>query len=244
MENSSSTFKLPRLRAGIIGCGRIGVEFEDSHLNAYIGNSRVDFMGFQDEDIDKSIHLAKTHSWSLGFTDHSDMVYNRYENLARNCDIVSVCTPPETHCQIVCDIAPYVKAIYCEKPIATTLEDADKMIKACHDYGVVLQVNHQRRWMNFKFKFGRGILNTGTHAFDLKRQLFRDDANIEMVYIDTDDYIFNVELMKPDEPLIPKGLAHLIDCLDNHHESISSGEEARETLSQVLEYKYETSFYK
>src|SRR5262249_9220922 len=39
-----------------------------------------------------------------------------------------------------------VQGIYCEKPIATTLADADRMIAACRANGVVLSVDHTRRW--------------------------------------------------------------------------------------------------
>ena len=36
--------------------------------------------------------------------------------------------------------------MFCEKPIATTLADADRMIDACERHGVLLSVDHTRRW--------------------------------------------------------------------------------------------------
>jgi predicted dehydrogenase len=39
-----------------------------------------------------------------------------------------------------------VKGVYCEKPIATTLADADRMIEAAEEAGVPITVNHSRRW--------------------------------------------------------------------------------------------------
>jgi predicted dehydrogenase len=39
-----------------------------------------------------------------------------------------------------------VRAILCEKPIATRLSDADRMISACAAHGALLAVNHNRRW--------------------------------------------------------------------------------------------------
>jgi predicted dehydrogenase len=38
-----------------------------------------------------------------------------------------------------------VKGIFCEKPIAPTLREADAMIDACAAYGVRLSINHTRR---------------------------------------------------------------------------------------------------
>ena len=54
-------------------------------------------------------------------------------------DLLSVVTSDHRHAQIVVDAAEAgVKGIYCEKPIATTLADADRMIAACQASGTVL----------------------------------------------------------------------------------------------------------
>ena len=75
--------------------------------------------------------------------------YTDYRQLLSegNLDILSVVTSDHRHAQIVVDAAEAgVKGIYCEKPIATTLADADRMIAACEANGVVLSVDHTRRW--------------------------------------------------------------------------------------------------
>lgn len=62
-------------------------------------------------------------------------------------DLLSVVTPDHVHAQIVVDAAQRgVKGILCEKPIATSLADADRMIEACRGHGVVISINHHRRW--------------------------------------------------------------------------------------------------
>ena len=43
-------------------------------------------------------------------------------------DVVSVLTPSGMHCKHVLELAPFGKHIVVEKPMALTLEDADKMI--------------------------------------------------------------------------------------------------------------------
>ncbi len=61
-------------------------------------------------------------------------------------DIVSVVTPDHLHADITVAAANSgAKAIFCEKPIATTLADADRMIAACDAAGVRLSVLLQRR---------------------------------------------------------------------------------------------------
>ena len=73
-------------------------------------------------------------------------------------DILTVATSDHRHAQIVIDGAEMgVRGIFCEKPIATTLEDADAMIAACERNGVKMSVNHSRRWFPLYHKVRRAI---------------------------------------------------------------------------------------
>ena len=47
---------------------------------------------------------------------------------------------------LACAAAPSVKAIICEKPMALTLSECDRMIDACGQTETLLQMNHNRRW--------------------------------------------------------------------------------------------------
>lgn len=73
------------------------------------------------------------------------------ELLAREeIDILSVCTPDDRHAEIVIAAAERgVPAILCEKPLATSLADADRMIAAIERHGTVVSVEHTRRWDPF-----------------------------------------------------------------------------------------------
>ena len=39
-----------------------------------------------------------------------------------------------------------VRAVYCEKPIATNVPDAERMVEACDKAGTLLVINHNRRF--------------------------------------------------------------------------------------------------
>ena len=56
-------------------------------------------------------------------------------------DICIVATHPELHCEMVeaCAQAPATRAILCEKPMALSLEECERMIRACEKRGVLLQ---------------------------------------------------------------------------------------------------------
>ncbi len=90
-------------------------------------------------------------------------VYADYrEMLAREeIDILSVCTPDNKHAAIVVDAADRgVPAIFCEKPLATTLADADRMIEAVERNGTVFSVDHTRRWDPY-FHRAKEIIDAG-----------------------------------------------------------------------------------
>lgn len=60
-------------------------------------------------------------------------------------DVVAICSPPAEHArQILEAAAAGARAIFCEKPLATTREEAEAVIDACREAGVVLLVatNH------------------------------------------------------------------------------------------------------
>ena len=62
-------------------------------------------------------------------------------------DILTVGTGDNRHADMVVDAANSgVRAIMCEKPLATTMEDANRMLKACEDNGVQLSVGHTKSW--------------------------------------------------------------------------------------------------
>ncbi|MEZ4562204.1 MAG: Gfo/Idh/MocA family oxidoreductase [Thermomicrobiales bacterium] len=65
-------------------------------------------------------------------------------------DALGVCTPDDRHAEIVVAAAERgVRAILCEKPLATSLADADRMVAAVEAHSVVFAVDHTRRWDPF-----------------------------------------------------------------------------------------------
>ena len=54
------------------------------------------------------------------------------------CDVVDICLPNFLHCEATLAAAKAGKHIIIEKPLAVTLEEADRMIEACERAGVKL----------------------------------------------------------------------------------------------------------
>jgi predicted dehydrogenase len=183
-------------RAGIIGCGRIGCGFDDdpkrgyvsTHAGAYRQTAGVELVALSDVDPEKLERYGKKFEVAGRYTDHRRMLAQ--ERL----DIVSICTWVDTHRALVDDaVSAGVRAIFCEKPVAESLAGAGTMVERCREAGVLLMVNHQRRFDRFhrqvaeylcSGQLGRiqhvtayytaGLANTGTHLLDLLRMFLGD----------------------------------------------------------------------
>lgn len=102
-------------------------------------------------------------------------------------DIVSVVTPDHLHAEITVAAANGgAKAIWCEKPIATTLADADRMIAAAEANNVPLSIEHTRRWSPV-FQKARQILRSGevgklkmvvSNMYSPRSMLFRNGTHM------------------------------------------------------------------
>ena len=127
-----------RLRAGVIGCG-VGA----AHAYAYRRNPDVDLVAAC--DLDPAV-LARLYTRAT-IEPGSVREYADYrEMLAREeLDLVSVATPDHLHLGPVVDaVARGVRGILCEKPLATTLADADRIVAAVEESGTPTLVDHTR----------------------------------------------------------------------------------------------------
>ncbi|MBX3000310.1 MAG: Gfo/Idh/MocA family oxidoreductase [Caldilineaceae bacterium] len=134
-------------RAGLVGCGRIGTLWETdpptplTHAGALAVCPRTLLVAGSSRGFDHLQHFG--HQWKI------DALYLDYREMLdkENLDIVSIATHPGLHPPIVeAAVAAGVKGIFCEKPLALSLEDGDAIVRACRDANVVLSVNHSRRW--------------------------------------------------------------------------------------------------
>ncbi len=125
------------LGAGIVGAGVI---FSD-HARAYTQLApRVRLIGLADIDAVRARRSAQ------GF--FVPVVTADYHELLRRDDIqiVSICTPPSLHEQMVIDALEAGKYVLCEKPLAHTLASADRIIEAAGRHPNRLSVVYQKRF--------------------------------------------------------------------------------------------------
>jgi len=122
-----------------------GSEMPHSHASAYDFLPETEVVGVCDlvQDRIDSFQQDWKDVWPevKGFTDYKEMLAELRP------DLLSVVTSDNRHADIVVHAAENgIKGIFCEKPIATCLADADRMIEAVERNGVPMTVNHTRRW--------------------------------------------------------------------------------------------------
>lgn len=80
--------------------------------------------------------------------DENIVFYTNWKELISNplLDIVSIATPPSTHAKIACEAMKHGKNVLIEKPVATTMEDVEKIIATQKETGKKAMVNYVLRF--------------------------------------------------------------------------------------------------
>ncbi|MFN6964226.1 MAG: Gfo/Idh/MocA family protein [Pyrinomonadaceae bacterium] len=124
------------LRAAAIGVGSLGRHHARNYAEL-AGERRVEFVGVCDSSTETAQKIAGEHS-TASFTD--------WRELIDKTDVVSIATPTETHCEIACAFLQKGVHVLVEKPIAITLDEADRMIAAAKGSGAKLMVGQLERF--------------------------------------------------------------------------------------------------
>jgi len=96
---------------------------------------------------------AKADEWSKKYNLDKKNIYNyqNFDEIAKNknIDIVYVVLPNAMHKEFVIRAAKAGKQVMCEKPMSTSVKDAEDMIKACQDAGVQLGIGYRLHFEPF-----------------------------------------------------------------------------------------------
>lgn len=181
-------------KAGIIGLGYIGAgdqisgdalgqqvsDLDGTHLAALSNHPQVNVVAGSSRDHGRRERFFN-RTGANTYAEWRDLIAQ--EDL----DIVSVATYTNAHAEPTIALAQAgIRVIYCEKPVAQTIKDAQRMLACCAESGSLLVFNHQRRFasclrrlrnhikdngigeltsVNAQWPSGR-IGNVGTHVFD------------------------------------------------------------------------------
>ncbi|MEN8262567.1 MAG: Gfo/Idh/MocA family oxidoreductase [Nitrospirota bacterium] len=121
------------IRVGVIGVGSIGVH----HARIFSDIKDVKLIGIVDTNTEKAREIALKY--------HCE-AYNSYLDIIDSVDAVSIAAPTTLHFRIGSDFLKHNKNILIEKPITTTIEEAEILISEAEKRNLVLQVGHLERF--------------------------------------------------------------------------------------------------
>jgi UDP-N-acetylglucosamine 3-dehydrogenase len=126
------------LRAAVIGVGSMGY----NHVRVYRElqeEGMVQLVAVADQNASKSIKVGSRYNVPH-FAD--------YRQLIDECtpDLVSLAVPTSLHCAMAVELLERGVSVLVEKPIASTLEEGEKMIAAAQKSGATLAIGHVERF--------------------------------------------------------------------------------------------------
>ncbi|MBD0324913.1 MAG: Gfo/Idh/MocA family oxidoreductase, partial [Pyrinomonadaceae bacterium] len=127
---------MTKLRTAVIGVGHLGRQHARIHA-ALASEGQTEFVAVcdSDEETARSIAAERETEWTRD-----------WRNLMGRVDAVSLAVPTESHAEIGCELLAAGVHVLVEKPIARTLEEADRMIAAAERGRALLQVGHLERF--------------------------------------------------------------------------------------------------
>lgn len=206
---------------GIAGMGILGMHDEEaigtekiraSHAGGYDATSGIELVAVADVDEEKLERFGD--AWNIP----EDKQYLGHEAMldAEDLDVVSICTPSFLHHDHVVDAAradASPSVIWCEKPIASQVTDANEMVDVCEEADTELLVNH-----SFRF----------TDKLQRLRELVQDEGILGDVHSVTAQ--FRMELLRNSTHLLDT-LVYLLDArADTVSGHITEENEAAESL--------------
>ena len=197
---------MTQYKVGVIGCGNRGRR----HAEGYQASAQVAIAACADPVEAARASFAEDFAVASSYEDYCAMLESEV------LDVVSICTWTGLHREMVeAAAAADVKAIHCEKPMASTWGDAKALAQSCADRGVLLTFCHQRRFgapfVKAKQLLDEGAIGTlqrlegacsnlfdwGTHWFDMFF-FYNDEVPAEWVMgqiaVESESSVFGVPL--------------------------------------------------
>ena len=141
------------IRMGLIGTGRMGATFAHHLVNSV---AEAELVAVSDAHGRTAGMVAAQYGVESTYSDYRQILERK------DIDAVVIASPTNTHPKIIRASAAAGKHIFCEKPLALTIEDCDQAISAVKEAGVKLQLGFMRRfdagYVAAKKKIAEGVI--------------------------------------------------------------------------------------
>jgi inositol 2-dehydrogenase len=157
-----------RLNVGAIGLGRLGRVYAQD-LAQRVPNARL--VAVADQKAELAEQFARDFDVPKWYRSHQELLADK------DVEAVAVVTSTSTHKEVVLDAVRNGKAVFCEKPIAMSLEEAREMLETVEAAGVFFQPGFQRRfdagYVAAKKQIETGVIGTPVVLTSTSRDPFR-----------------------------------------------------------------------
>ncbi|WP_318618014.1 Gfo/Idh/MocA family oxidoreductase [Sporosarcina sp. YIM B06819] len=123
------------MKIAVVGIGKLG----QRHLARWSQLADVEIVGLVGRNPEKLQQVNEPYGVAT-FTSLEDLLAQT------DVEAVDICTPTDTHFELVCQIARAGKHVICAKPLALTAAEAEEMIAICAQQNVQLLVSHTLRF--------------------------------------------------------------------------------------------------
>lgn len=121
------------LKAGVLGAGHLG----KIHLRLLSQSERYDLAGFYDPCVENAAKVSE----ELGVKAYPDM-----DSLIDDVDVVDIVTPTIHHFECAKRAIEKGRHVFIEKPVTTTVEEAEQLMRMLREKGLKAQVGHVERF--------------------------------------------------------------------------------------------------
>lgn len=118
-----------KLKIGVVGAGHLG-KFHIEKLNSI---NEIEFMGFYEQDAVRREYISSNLNVKK---------YQKLEKLLDDCDAVTIATPTTSHYYVAKDALNMNCHVFIEKPITSTIQEADLLLKLANKQKKIIQVGH------------------------------------------------------------------------------------------------------
>ena len=125
-----------KVKAAVIGCGTIS----DNHIKSYVDNELTEIKYLIDIRHERAAEKAQTYGIAHTGTDFRKILEDR------EVEVVSICTPNNTHAPITIECLNAGKHVLCEKPAAINMKQVTEMKAAAERNNRMLNIGVVNRY--------------------------------------------------------------------------------------------------
>lgn len=118
-----------KIRCGVVGTGYLG----QHHARIYAALPNCELIGIVEADDARAAEMCEKYSCKR---------FETAQALAEACDAVSVVVPTDKHCEVAVPLLKGGCHLLIEKPLCTSLDEAEQILSAAKEKGCIVQVGH------------------------------------------------------------------------------------------------------